>query len=945
MIVDIVERPDLEQLTRENQLRVGCCPSCGATVPLPAALLLLYRPGGEPVLLIGIPAGDEPQDQDVANALLSRLRDSIGPAWRDEWLLDLVAVAWDDLIAGLHRETQPDPIVMLDQLAAALDPETDPETRLAVHSELAGFYKELALKGHTQALARAIEHFTAALEDATESESAARLHNSLAALLVEAPSRDHAASIELAIAHARKAVAASDLKSLARPSAYANLGTALINRVAGDRALGLEEAIDVLSRASALFTDLGLDEARARADMALGQALVERINGRHDDNVERALALIESSVSTLIDAGSSYAAFALVALGNTYAHRPSGSQQENLEKAVKIYERGIALPGVSPYQLAPLHVDTGNAYRDLARNKWGPIGPAIEHYRAALRLTGPRTPVSAAEVLQNLAWALDFRDAPGDADQAAAMLAAAADEFARSGSARKERRALRELGDMVFARQDWQAAADAFTRAAAVDDPLFSGAESLIGRRTEIGATGRMHKRWAYALLRMDRPVDALVAFERGRTRMLRLARSASLTDTESPAEPADALRHFHAAAPPGGALVALVTSSQGGAAIILTGGASPLAHDERVHVVWLDQLDDDLIQAMLVSRACAVDADDDEFEAMMGAVSSTIYIASLDDDISGLCRRLWNVVIGPIEDKLRSLHLPEDCPLTLLPSGGLGLLPLHAATLPDDPGRAFIDLHPVTLAPSVAAVLSPPADSRREGTVLVVADPTSDLPYAALEGALVASCFGSRRADVLAGPAATAAAMLERISETRPSHLHLACHGDYGWADPGLSRLHLAQGTLAIADVEGVVASGGVTSVMLSACESGVSELGSTMEEYLGWPTAFAQAGVATVISTLWRIPDTSATLLTAEFYRRHLAGATPAEALRQAQCWLRDADRDTLLLWLSERGQELQDQLAVELLREELREDWSPAERPFADPADWAAFIVTGR
>jgi CHAT domain-containing protein len=65
----------------------------------------------------------------------------------------------------------------------------------------------------------------------------------------------------------------------------------------------------------------------------------------------------------------------------------------------------------------------------------------------------------------------------------------------------------------------------------------------------------------------------------------------------------------------------------------------------------------------------------------------------------------------------------------------------------------------------------------------------------------------------------------------------------------------------------------------------------------------------------------------------------------LRQAQCWLRDADRDTLLLWLSERGQELQDQLAVELLREELREDWSPAERPFADPADWAAFIVTGR
>ena len=68
---------------------------------------------------------------------------------------------------------------------------------------------------------------------------------------------------------------------------------------------------------------------------------------------------------------------------------------------------------------------------------------------------------------------------------------------------------------------------------------------------------------------------------------------------------------------------------------------------------------------------------------------------------------------------------------------------------------------------------------------MLVVADPTGDLPYAVLEGALVANCFSSLGADVLAGPTATAAALVRQISEAQPSHLHLACHGEYGWTDP----------------------------------------------------------------------------------------------------------------------------------------------------------------
>ena len=336
------------------------------------------------------------------------------------------------------------------------------------------------------------------------------MHNSLAARYIEAPSGDFAACVEAAVAHASMAVAASADGSALQANAYANLGMALLNRVKGDRALGLEKAIDALSTASSQFADLGLNDKRAMVDTPLGQALVERVEGRHSDNVEKALGYIQSAANTLIESGSPNAAVSLVALGNMYALRPSGGTEDNLKKAIETYERGISLPGVLPYHLGLLHNNAGIAYRDLARNKFGPIAPAIQHYQIALQLAGLATPLSSAEVLENLAWALDFRQESGDADQATAMLAAAADEFAQSGSARHQRRTLRELGDMLFARKEWQAAADAFTRAAEVDVPLFSAAESPTGRRNEIGATGRMHTRWAYTFLQMGRPADAL---------------------------------------------------------------------------------------------------------------------------------------------------------------------------------------------------------------------------------------------------------------------------------------------------------------------------------------------------------------------------------------------------------------------------------------------------
>ena len=55
--------------------------------------------------------------------------------------------------------------------------------------------------------------------------------------------------------------------------------------------------------------------------------------------------------------------------------------------------------------------------------------------------------------------------------------------------------------------------------------------------------------------------------------------------------------------------------------------------------------------------------------------------------------------------------------------------------------------------------------------------------------------------------------------------------------------------------------------------------------------PTGLIQAGAAGVIASLWTVPDLESAMLMVEFYDRWRAvGTTPAQALRDAQAWIRD-------------------------------------------------------
>jgi tetratricopeptide (TPR) repeat protein len=125
LIVDAGERPDLLERVRQGALHAFPCPRCGQTVEADAPLLLYFsraplRLSGREVRLLFSPARwTRPQEDEAqAGALLARLREALGPAWREEWLREGLLVLPRGLLPLFLRE---DPEAALRALTRTLE--------------------------------------------------------------------------------------------------------------------------------------------------------------------------------------------------------------------------------------------------------------------------------------------------------------------------------------------------------------------------------------------------------------------------------------------------------------------------------------------------------------------------------------------------------------------------------------------------------------------------------------------------------------------------------------------------------------------------------------------------------------------------------------------------------------------------------------------------------
>ena len=131
---------------------------------------------------------------------------------------------------------------------------------------------------------------------------------------------------------------------------------------------------------------------------------------------------------------------------------------------------------------------------------------------------------------------------------------------------------------------------------------------------------------------------------------------------------------------------------------------------------------------------------------------------------------------------------------------------------------------------------------------------------------------------------------------------------------------------------------------VVLSACETAVSRVTTTPDEFLGFPAALLHAGARTVLATLWPVDDEATAVLVGRFYAELSSpGTSPAEALRRAQTWLRTVTESELRKLRSELCKQPNPVGELAALSPEPPAA-NPESRPFAEPYYWAAFTVVG-
>ncbi|MFD0071688.1 CHAT domain-containing protein [Streptomyces sp. NPDC127166] len=275
---------------------------------------------------------------------------------------------------------------------------------------------------------------------------------------------------------------------------------------------------------------------------------------------------------------------------------------------------------------------------------------------------------------------------------------------------------------------------------------------------------------------------------------------------------------------------------------------------------------------------------------------------------------------------------------LCVIPHGAhLGSLPLHAAwwadpTLPEG-RRHVLDTTLVTFASSARRPRAgAPQHPGEPHSILAVADPEPmrepPLPGARREAGRAVLHFS--RSTLLTGIDARRDAVLAALPGS--DVVHLATHGHTDVLRPLASGLILADDEVLHMGELLEQQLSGTRLLVLSACSLGLGGInflgprptGSVVQALLG-------TGVGGVVSSMWRAPDESSSLLLERFYQLWRSGSCPhpAEALRRAQTWIRSVTNSEL------GGQPPASPAA--------RRFWETT-RPYRHPVHWAAFSYTG-
>jgi hypothetical protein len=220
-------------------------------------------------------------------------------------------------------------------------------------------------------------------------------------------------------------------------------------------------------------------------------------------------------------------------------------------------------------------------------------------------------------------------------------------------------------------------------------------------------------------------------------------------------------------------------------------------------------------------------------------------------DCLDRITGELYVRLLRPVYERLRTLY-PKTTRLILVPNKGLNLLPLHAAhDGANGQRRYWLDDYEVLYTPSCAVLRR--CLQREEGrggrdALFAVQNPSGNLAFADWDVEGAAPYF--RLQHILPGAQATVAEVKRLIVEGH--EVLLSCHGFFNLNDVFTSHLVLhGDERLMLSDILQLDLSNAWL-VVLSACETAVSDFWDVVDEVQGLHTAFLIARAPTVVGSL---------------------------------------------------------------------------------------------
>ncbi len=851
--------------------------------------------------------------------------------------------AYDQRLQGARTENIEQAIGACKDALAVLDPATSLSEWVNAQNNLAGAYRQRIRGEHAENMELAIAALESALKllaGETASRQRAQIQLNLSLMYSDRSRGSRAENMERAITTLEAAMPASTREQEPERWAYNyhNYAALLLGRIKGDPEGNNARAIEALERAGTIFTRDQFPQQWGKGQILLASVYAKRAAGDPKENVNRAILASEAALTVLTrDAYPAEWAMVRLLQASYYTSDKLGpAGAENFGRAIAACQDALtvftrdAYPG--PHRLAAATL--GSLY--LKKREWRKADEAYSSAREAFLLLfgeGLNEAEARSVLTDDMFSEAAYAAAQvGDSERAFALL----DE----GKARL-------LGvTLKLDRLDLDAA----------DQERLQTLRPLI-RQSEA----------AYQRMTGQEKAAAIAALTPLRDELLALV----IKGTRASGD--DVLTRAASVVPEGGALVAPLFVKDGGADGLADKLLIVTVKDGRPRIGVAETPPGD--PARKGEQEAAFRDWARVFQPGLSEAESAAALENLPTALDKISPELWLALGQTLTNALAEAGVNAGSPVTILPLGPLGLVPIGLAQNPDT-GRRLMDGYPIAYAPSVTALVSAKERVGRTPaapSLTAIVNPTGDLPFTPVEAALVGSRFDGARRGALVQTEASPASVLAAIKSS--DYWHFASHGFFDRDDPKSSGLMMAgMQPLTIQMLMTAEGLKGPRLAVLSACETGIYDVKNNANEFVGLPSALLRLGAGGVISSLWPVNDLSTALLLARFYDLHRGeDQPPVVALQRAQIWLRGATASELSAYAGQAIGEgrlpqemaggLQDAinrgtasrgLATAFARMLRGEAGAAAEdsggtldatqRPFANPYYWSGFILTG-